>query len=100
MSVDCDFSSGEQSEELYDPEKSVMLTTQKTEESSGSQSSGGVPGTASNLPRPAPRSSGSGSGISRRTENITYQTSRTVRRTKLPQGTIRRISVSVLLDEP
>ena len=65
MSVDCDFSSGEQSEELYDPEKSVMLTTQKSEESTGSQSSGGVPGTASNLPRPAPRSAG---GVRRHVE--------------------------------
>ncbi|MBC8164479.1 MAG: flagellar M-ring protein FliF [Bryobacteraceae bacterium] len=100
MSVDCDFSSGEQSEETYDPEKSVMLSTQKTEESSGSASSGGVPGTASALPRPAPRTgSGGTGGLSRRTENVTYQTSRTVRRTRLPQGSIRRISASVLLDQ-
>ena len=32
VSVECDFTSGEQSEETYDPEKSVMTSSQKTEE--------------------------------------------------------------------
>lgn len=35
----------------------------------------------------------------RRTENITYQSSRTVRRTTLPQGGIRRMTVSAVLDQ-
>lgn len=99
LSVDCDFSSGEQSEELYDPEKSVMLTSQKTEESGGTLSAGGIPGTSSNLPRPAQRTGGAGTSVTRRTENIAYQSSRTVRKMRLPQGSIRRISASVLLDQ-
>jgi flagellar M-ring protein FliF len=99
VSVDCDYSSGEQSEEIYDPEKSVMVTSQKTEEATGANSSGGVPGTASNLPRPAPRSASATGGVIRRTENVTFQTSHTVRRTRLPQGNVRRISTSVLLDQ-
>ena len=99
LSVDCDFASGEQSEELYDPEKSVMLTSEKTEETGGSGWSGGVPGTSSNLPRPAPRQTGAGNGVRKRTENISYQSSRTVRKLKLPQGAIRRVSASVLLDQ-
>lgn len=98
VSVDCDFTSGEQSEETYDPEKTVMLTSQKSEETGGSANSGGVPGTASNLPRPPARSASS-LGMSRRTENISYQSSKTVKRVKLPEGTIRRISASVLLDQ-
>lgn len=99
VSVDCDFSSGEQSDEVYDPEKSVMLSSQKTEETNTTAASGGVPGTASNLPRPAPRSTSVGGSVSRRTENVAYQSSRMVRRVKLPQGAIRRISASVLLDQ-
>lgn len=99
LSVDCDFSTGEQSDEIYDPEKSVMLTSQKTEETNGTVTSAGVPGTASNLPRSALRAAASGGGTSRRTENVTYQSSRTVRRVKLPQGSIRRISASLLLDQ-
>ena len=99
LSVDCDYSSGEQSEELYDPEKSVMLTSQKSEESASGSNVAGVPGTSSNLPRPAPRSGTSGAGVVRRTENIAYQSSRTVRKLRLPQGNVRRISASVLLDQ-
>ncbi|MDQ2948626.1 MAG: flagellar M-ring protein FliF [Acidobacteriota bacterium] len=98
VSVDCDFSSGEQSEETFDPTKSVMVTSQKTEDISGSNSASGVPGTASNLPRPTSRPGTIGSGITRRTENIAYQSSRTVRRVHLPQGNLKRVSVSILLD--
>ncbi len=96
--VDCDFTSGEQSEETLDPSRSVMLTSQKTEDISGASSASGVPGTASNLPRPTSRPGSAAGGVTRRTENITFQTSRTVRRVRLPQGTLKRMSVSVLVD--
>ncbi|MCX6638542.1 MAG: flagellar basal-body MS-ring/collar protein FliF [Acidobacteria bacterium] len=96
--LDCDFTSGEQSEETFDPNRSVMVTSMKTDETSGSAGASGVPGTASNLPRPASRPATSQGGLSRTTENITYQSSRMVRRTRLPQGTVKRMSVAVLVD--
>jgi flagellar M-ring protein FliF len=96
--VDCDFSSGELSEETLNPDKSVMLTSMRTDEGTGVSSAGGIPGTPSNLPRPATRASGSTGGVSRHTENITYQTSRTVRHTRLPQGIVKKISASLLID--
>lgn len=96
--AECDFTSGEQSEESYDPSKSVMLTSQKTEETSGAAASGGTPGTAANLPRPATQPASSTGGVSRSTESITYQSSRMVKRVKLPEGTIKRISIAVLVD--
>ncbi|MDQ6665182.1 MAG: flagellar M-ring protein FliF [Acidobacteriota bacterium] len=99
VSVDCDFTSGEQSDETLDPTKSVMSSSQKTEENTTSSSSSGQPGTASNLPRPAPRAGGSGGGTSRRNENIVYQSSRTVRHVRLPQGVVKRMSLSVLVDQ-
>ena len=40
-----------------------------------------------------------GGGSTRKTESVNYQTSRTVKRTVLPQGGIKRLSVSVLLDQ-
>ncbi len=98
VNIECDFTSGEQSEETFDPNRSVMLSSQKTEDLSGAAASGGVPGTASNLPRPAPRALPAGGGVSRKTENVAYQTSRVVKHTKLPQGGVRRVSVSVLVD--
>ncbi|MCS7023395.1 MAG: flagellar basal-body MS-ring/collar protein FliF [Bryobacteraceae bacterium] len=99
VSVEVDFSSGEQSEETFDPDRSVMVSQQRSEETSAPQLPSGVPGTASSLPRPTSRPGSSSSTVSRRTENISYQTSRTVRRTKFPDGTIRRISVSAILDQ-
>ncbi|MCC7498229.1 MAG: flagellar M-ring protein FliF [Bryobacterales bacterium] len=98
VSVECDFSSGEQSEELFDPAKSVMVSSQKSEDTSGASGPAGIPGTASALPRPAARGAGTALASARRTENIAYQTSRVVKRTKLPQGEVKRISVAMLLD--
>ena len=55
---------------------------------------------ASNLPRP-PTSKPGSSGVStnRRTENVSYQSSRITRTMKLPQGAIKRLSVAMLLDQ-
>ncbi|HWE49100.1 MAG TPA: flagellar basal-body MS-ring/collar protein FliF [Bryobacteraceae bacterium] len=101
VNVDCDFSSSEENEEIVDSQKTALLTSQSSEESSGAGSSGegGTPGTASNLPRPAARASAGGSGIVRRTDNASYQPSRTVKRTISPKGSIRRISTAILVDQ-
>jgi flagellar M-ring protein FliF len=98
-SVEVDFTSADQSEESYDPSRSAMVTAQKTEDVSGAAQQAGMPGTASNLPRPPARAPGSGAGTTRKTENISYQTSRTVRRTRIPQGAVKRMSLAVLVDQ-
>ena len=98
-SVECDFTSGDQSEETFDPSKSVMVSSQKVEDTNGAPTSAGVPGTASNLPRPESTPSKAKLASSRTSENVTYQTSRTVRHTRLPQGAVKRQSVSVLIDQ-
>jgi flagellar M-ring protein FliF len=99
VSVDCDFSGGEESAEVFDPARSVMLSSQRTEDNSGPGSSNGVPGTASSLPRPTSRPGSSSSRISRVTENITYESSRTVRKTHMPAGSVRKMSLAVLVDQ-
>jgi len=98
-SVDFDLSSGEQQEETFNPDQSVMVSSQKSEDSNERPSSGGIPGTASNLPNPPQQSKGV-SGSSHRTENVTYQSSRVVKHTRTPQGVIRRMSLSVLVGQP
>ncbi len=99
VNVECDFTSGEQSEEVYDPTRSVMTNSEKTEDVSGAYvTAGGIPGAASNLPRPVSKQAGENNGHSRRSESIAYQSSRTVRRTVLPQGGLKRLSVSLLVD--
>jgi flagellar M-ring protein FliF len=99
VSVECDFSGGEQSEEIFDPARSVMVSSQRTEDSSGTASANGVPGTASTLPRPTSRPGGATGKLSRMTENITYQSSRTVKKTRMPAGVVRKMSLAVLVDQ-
>jgi flagellar M-ring protein FliF len=137
VSADIDMTSGEQSEETFDPAKSVMVSSQKTEDSSGTtRTSSSAPGTAANLPpqqsalsnapapttpaatqpaqpagqpggQPAatpaaqtpPHTGGNSTTTSRRSESITYQSSRITKHLKLPQGTLKRLSIAVLVDQ-
>jgi flagellar M-ring protein FliF len=99
VSVECDFSGGEQSEEIFDPARSVMVSSQRTEDSSGTASANGVPGTASSLPRATSRPGGATGKISRVTENTVYQSTRTVKKIRLPAGALRKMSLAVLVDQ-
>jgi flagellar M-ring protein FliF len=99
VSVECDFAGGELSEEVYDPAHSVMLSQQRTEDNTGTAAASGVPGTASTLPRPTSRPANGSGKTSRVTENITYQSSRTVKKTRMPAGAVRKMSVAVLVDQ-
>src|SRR6185312_3965860 len=98
VNIDCDFTSVDQSDEIYDSTQAATMSTQTTEESNNASLAGGTPGTASNLPSPPPKATGGVSGIVRRTENVAYQPSRTVRHTVSPKGTIRKVSTVVLVD--
>jgi flagellar M-ring protein FliF len=99
-SIDCDLTSGEEQEETYKPDESVMVSSQKTEDMNERTVAGGVPGTASNLPNPPAPVGGRGGNSSHMTENITYQSSRVVKHTRIPQGVVRRMSLSVLVGQP
>jgi len=127
VSADVDMTSGEQSEETYDPSKSVMLSSQRTEDTSGTTRaniSATPPGTSSNLPQPpaanppqqtganppqqtaantpqqaAARPAGTTTSSNKRSESITYQSSRMVKHVKLAQGTVKRLSIAVLVDQ-
>ncbi len=98
-SVECDYSGAEQSEEIFDPARSVMVSSQRSEDQSGGTSSSGVPGTASSLPRPVSRPGAAANRVSRVVENVTYQSSRTVKKTRMPAGAVRRMSLAVLVDQ-
>ena len=134
VSADIDMTSGEQSEETFDPAKSVMVSSQKSEDTSGvTRVLPAAPGTASNLApqqavasnaqqqtppaatQPAqpgqktedktqtaqntPKAGGNSSSTTRRSESITYQSSRVTKHLKLPQGTVKRLSIAVLVDQ-
>ena len=100
VTADCDFTTSEQSEEVLDPTKSVMVTSQKSEDLLGQAAGAGVPGTQSNLPRAVPRAvGGSGVNSSRKMEGASFETSKMIRHVKIPQGSIKRLSASLLLDQ-
>ena len=104
ISADIDLTSGEQSEEIFDPNKSVMVSSQTTQDMPTPGSSGNeaaVPGTASNLPRATAAQASAAASVTnygRKTENTSYQTSRIVRHTKLGQGSVKKLSLSILVD--
>jgi flagellar M-ring protein FliF len=77
-----------------------MVSSQKSEDDNqrSGTAAGGIPGTQSNLSKPAPGGA-SASGASHRIENVTYQSSRVIRHTRIPQGVIRRMSLSVLVGQ-
>jgi flagellar M-ring protein FliF len=97
--AECDFTSGEQSEESFDPTRSVMTSSEKVKESSNASTPTGVPGTASNLPRPPSTQFSRANGFVRESENVAYQTAHTVKRIHMPEGKIVRLSASVLVDQ-
>ena len=99
VSVECDFTGGELSEEIFDPARSVMVSSQRTDDNTGAAVSNGVPGTASTLPRPTSRPNGGANRTTRTTENIAYQSSRSVKKTHLPAGVLRKMSLAVLVDQ-
>jgi flagellar M-ring protein FliF len=77
-----------------------MASSQRTEDSAGVAGASGVPGTASTLPRPSSRPGGGAANkVTRMTENIVYQATRTVKKTRLLPGTIRKISLAILVDQ-
>jgi flagellar M-ring protein FliF len=95
--AEIDWSQGEHTEEVIDP-NTVVMTTQKLQETAGPPNQSGAPGTASNLPR-QPLAPGIGGVVnSRVTETTNYQTSRTVTRMELEKGAVKRLSVAVLVD--
>lgn len=99
VSVECDFSGVEESEEVLDPAKSAIVSSQRTDESAPGRLNAGIPGVASNLPNPPAAAAAPASGTTRRTENTNYQTSRMVRHVDHPRGAVKRVTVAVLLDQ-
>ena len=95
--AEVDWDSGEQTEEILDP-NAVAMTTQRSEETTFDRVPEGVPGVAANLPREPAEPAETTQGLSRRLETTNFQTSRTVTRLDLERGEIERLSVAVLVD--
>ena len=117
VSADIDFTSYEQTQELFNPELPALRSEQSMEEKrNASGGAGGVPGTLSNLPQPTsagqPPAAGRGQvnsslqtgaqGIdnrdSRTQSTKNFELDKTISHTKNQPGTIKRLTVAVLVD--
>jgi len=115
VTADIDFAQTEQTAESYkpnqDPKESTLRSQQTTASTNGgSQNPAGVPGALSNqppIPATAPIVSPSSSvavatsgGVtsSLKESTVNYEVDRTIRHTKLPIGSIKRLSVAVVLN--
>lgn len=103
VTLDYDPAASEETQETYDPDQTVTLSMQRTEQSAGGQPiAAGVPGTASNAPNSQslpvypqqitpPQNAKSESG--------TYGVSKTVRHTMQNPGRIRRLTAAIVVND-
>jgi len=100
VTAQLDFSQREQTQESYDPKATAIRSERVTEEKGGTPTAGGIPGSQSNLNGPT----GAGSGASfipkTHSEDTTnYEVSKVVKKLVEPVGTVKKLSVSVLVAE-
>ena len=103
VTLDYDVEAAEETDENYDPAKSVTLTLERTEQTTGAQPvAAGVPGTASNAPNTQavpvyphetslPQSA--------KTESSTYGVSKTLRHVVDNPGRVRRLTAAIVVND-
>lgn len=92
----------EMTEERYDPNGQVARSEQRTQEKANGSNGvmGGVPGVVSNVPPGQAQEAAqtSSTNTANKNEVINYEISRTVAKIIEPTGTIKQLSVAVLVD--
>jgi flagellar M-ring protein FliF len=103
VTLDYDASATEETQETYDPDQTVTLSMQRTEQSTGPQAvAAGIPGTASNAPNSvalpvypqqttAPQTA--------KTESGTYGASKTTRHVQENPGRVRRMTAAIVVND-
>ncbi|MDR3764999.1 MAG: flagellar basal-body MS-ring/collar protein FliF [Acidobacteriota bacterium] len=90
----------EENSETYDPDSTVTLTMQRSEETNGGTAGGGAAGTASNVPGGGtPAKTSDGNFSQSKSENGTYAFNKVQRHTVQPPGRMKRLAVAVLVDD-
>lgn len=101
VAAELDFSQTERTEETYNPDLPALRSEQISEDQMGAGgAAAGVPGTLANTP-PGPQAEGPGltqSNSSRRSTR-NYELDKTISHTKLATGTIRQLSIAVVIDD-
>jgi flagellar M-ring protein FliF len=104
VTLDYDPQATEETEENYDPDKTVTLTMQRTEQTAGAQPvAAGIPGAASNAPNSQtlpvyPQQSTSGPQTAK-SESGSYASSKTVRHMIENPGKVRRMTAAIVVND-
>ncbi|MFK5926665.1 MAG: flagellar basal-body MS-ring/collar protein FliF [Desulfuromusa sp.] len=96
VNAEVDFDQREKVEEALDPKGAVIVSEQTSTEEGGTESSSGVPGVVSNLQGNAGTTTAE-TPASRSDETINYEMSKIVSKTVQSVGTLKTLSVSVLI---
>ncbi len=103
VTLDYDPAATEETQESYDPNQTVTLSMQRTDQSAGAQQvAAGIPGAASNAPNSQalpvypPQSSAPQSA---KTESGTYASSKTVKHTIETPGRVRRLTAAIVVND-
>jgi flagellar M-ring protein FliF len=105
VSIEYDPTSGESTQDTYDPNATAVLTSQVSSETADGLEPSGIPGTASNAPNTPPAGAAAKQdkddqdSQAIRTENKTFAVSHTVRHLLEPAGRIKRVAAAVLVDD-
>ena len=97
VTANLDFAKVEKTEELFDSEEPVIRSEQLQEESSGNQANGGIPGVQSNLQGNSAGQTVVTPQSNKSSRIINYEISKSISKIINPVGTIKTLSVSVLI---
>jgi flagellar M-ring protein FliF len=105
VTVEYDLASSESTQETYDPNGSVVLTSQVSQDQSADSDPQGIPGTPSNAPDSSAKGAAAAAADStpeeagQRSESKTYAVSKAVRHVVQPSGAIKKIGAAILVDD-
>jgi len=105
VTIEYDPTSGETTQETYDPNQTAVLTSQLSQETVGDLEPAGIPGTPSNTPNSQgttaaaqqAKTATTTQGI--RSESKSFAVSKVTKRILEPAGRIRRVAAAVLVDD-
>lgn len=98
ISTDLDFRVTEKTEEKYDSEEPAIRSVQRSQEKSGATSGGAGESSVATTARQAAPPRPAGSNREKSDETINYEISRTVNKTVMPVGDVKKLSIAVLVD--
>jgi flagellar M-ring protein FliF len=105
VTIEYDPTSGESTQEMYDPNTTAVLTSQTSQETVGDLEPAGIPGTPSNTPN----SQGNAAAVAQaktgnttqgiHSESKTYAVSRTTHHLIEPAGRVKRVATAIVVDD-